>query len=110
MKSNMIGFEPKIKLNLLIDKSEIFHNTVEFNNTSSGYYCLKETMVPIKECNVNFEKGDNETNKCRILPKLHSRFANLIKNKSKKLMTNAGIWDDLYDNLACKLLSLFEIC
>ena len=52
-------------------------------------------MNGIKECNVSFDKADNETNKCKILPKLHSQFAHPTKNKPKKLMIDADMWDDL---------------
>lgn len=48
LKLEMAKSDVKIKLNLLIDRSEIFPNTVELNNTSSGHYCLRETMVLIK--------------------------------------------------------------
>lgn len=78
----------KIKLHLLNDTAEIFDNTVELNNTSSGHYCLplKETMLDIKEYNISFDKTDNKSNKYKILQKVHAEFAHPTKTKFEKLM------------------------
>ena len=50
--------QAKLKLDSLNDIAEIFGNTVDLNNTSSGHYCLhlKETMTDIKECNICFDR------------------------------------------------------
>lgn len=58
----MTESEAKIELDLLNNTVEILCNTVELN-TASDQYCLplKEKMVYIQECNIGYEKANNES-------------------------------------------------
>ena len=67
-------------------------------------------MTDIKECNICFNKAENESSKNKILQKLHVKFAYPIKAKLKKLMIDANVRDNVFDNLADRLYNICEIC
>jgi transposase InsO family protein len=103
----------RIKLDLVNDTAEVFGKEIVLNMTTSGHYCLpidKLDRLPFDNVCVVDLKHISNSDREKVLLKLHRQFAHPSEKRLIALLEDANIWDENYRGVIDKIQQNCEIC